>query len=160
MTEQTVNMDMDALLDGTLEDLADAPAWEDYPPGAHLVEVTKIERFMVQNDATKQGMKFHFKAKQTLEATDPEKVVSPDQVATLSFFLVHPSETAVKQGQGQFKEIMAVAAAQYGAAKNSELCEKLVGSEVILVTDLRPEKKDGKATGRNFLQFKGMAFPD
>lgn len=159
MTQENMILDMDALLDGTLEDLADAPEWQEYPPGAHLVEITKIERFKVGDDGTKQGMKFSFKGKQTLEAADPEKVISEGQVTSISFFLVHPNENVVKQGQGQFKEIMAAAAAQYGAAKNSELCEKLTGSEVILVTDLRAEKKDGKLTGRQFLQFKGLAFP-
>ena len=157
MTQETLNLDMDALLDGTLEDLADAPEWKEFPPGAHLVEITEIEQFKV--DDTKKGIKFKFKGKSTLEADDPEKVISEGQVTSISFFLVHPNENTVKQGQGQFKEIMAVAAAQYGADTNRNLMDKLVGSEVILVTDLRAEKKDGKFTGRQFLQFKGMAFP-
>lgn len=159
MSDKQLNLDMDQLLDGTLEDLADAPEWKEYPPGVHLVEITEIEQFSVGDDGTKRGLKFKFKGKQTLEATDPEKVISEGQVTSLSFFLVHPNENVVRQGQGQFKEIMAVAAAQYGAAKNSELIEKLKGSEVLLVTDLRAEKVDGKLTGRQFLQFKGMAFP-
>ena len=37
MTEQTLNLDIDNLLDGTLDDLADAPEFKPFPLGAHKI---------------------------------------------------------------------------------------------------------------------------
>lgn len=158
MSENQIN-ELDALLDTSLEDLADAPVWEDYPPGVHLVVVEAVEQFSVEKknpaDPTKAGVKIKFKGIETVEAQDPEKVIKPDQVTSVSFFLLHPNENVQKGGQGGFKEVMAATAGQYGAAPNRELIDKLVGSTVLIATDLRYSKKDEKS----YFQLKSLTFP-
>ena len=56
MSNDNVDL-LDGLLDATLDDLADAPAWEDYPPGVHRVTIDKIEQFKVEGDKAKDGPK-------------------------------------------------------------------------------------------------------
>ena len=139
MSNEQIDM-LDDLLDATLEDLADAPAWQEYPPGVHRCTVEEVEQFKV-NDEPKAGVKIKLKGIETVEAQDPDKVIEPGQVTSLSFFLKHPNENVQKMGQGGFKEIMTATAAQFGTASNRELMEKLKGAEVLVVTDLRKDKK-------------------
>ena len=153
MSQQQIDL-LDSLLDTSLEDLADAPTWQEYPAGVHRVTVEEVEQFSVDGKEVKAGVKFKFKGIETIEAQDPEKVIEPGQVTSVSFFLVHPTEMVMKSGQGGFKEIMAATAAQFGAASNRELMEKVKGSEVLIVTDLRKDKK----TEREYLQLKGFTF--
>lgn len=143
------------LLDSSLEDLADAPVWQEYPPGVHRCVVEEVEQFNVEKSPEpKAGIKIKFKGIETVEAQDPDKVITPDQVTNVSFFLIHPNENVQKSGQGGFKEIMAATAEQFGAGSNRELMEKLKGAEVLITTDLRKDKK----TDREYLQLKGLAF--
>lgn len=157
MSQQQIDL-LDSLLDTSLEDLADAPTWQEYPPGVHRVIVEEIEQFKVDDDKSKDGpkagIKIKFKGIETVEAQDPEKVITPEQVTFVSFFLLHPNETVRNMGQGGFKEIMAATAAQFGAGTNRELMEKLKGSEVLIATDLRKDKKND----REYLQLKGLSF--
>lgn len=153
MSQNQIDL-LDSLLDSNLEDLADAPTWQEFPPGVHRVIVTEIEQFTVESDKSKAGIKLKLKAIETVEAQDPAKVVAPDQVTSVSFFLLHPNENVQKSGQGGFKEIMAACASQFGAASNRELMEKLKGSEVLVATDLRKDKK----TDKEYLQLKGFTF--
>lgn len=152
MSQNQIDL-LDSLLDSSLEDLADAPAWEDFPPGVHRVVVEEVEQFQVEKEP-KAGIKIKFRGIETVEAQDPDKVIEPDQLASISFFLVHPNETVQQMGQGGFKEIMAATAAQFGAGSNRELMDKLKGSEVLIVTDLRQDKK----SDRKYLQLKGLTF--
>ena len=80
-------------------------------------------------------------------------MISADQVANVSFFLIHPNETVRDMGQGGFKEIMAAAAASFGAGSNRELMEKLTGAEVLIATDLRKDPKSDK----KYLQLKSLS---
>ena len=153
MSDKQIDL-LDNLLDTSLEDLADAPAWQEYPPGVHRVIVEEVEQFKVDGSEPKAGIKFKFKGIETVEAQDPEKVITPDQVASVSFFLIHPNDMVMKSGQGGFKEIMAATAAQFGPGSNRELMEKIKGAEVLIATDLRKDKK----TDREYLQLKGLSF--
>lgn len=152
MSQQQIDL-LDSLLDSSLEDLADAPTWQEYPPGVHRVIVEEIEQFKIENEP-KAGIKIKFKGIETVEAQDPEKVISEGQVTSVSFLLIHPNENVVKMGQGGFKEIMAATAEQFGAGSNRELMEKLKGAEVLIATDLRKDKKND----REYLQLKGLSF--
>jgi hypothetical protein len=154
MSQQQIDL-LDSLLDSSLEDLADAPTWQEFPPGVHRCIVEDVEQFKVEkSDEPKAGIKIKFKGIETVEAQDPAKVIEPNQVTTVSFFLIHPNENVMKSGQGGFKEIMAATAEQFGTGSNRELMEKLKGSEVLITTDLRKDKK----TDREYLQLKGLAF--
>src|SRR5262245_50427887 len=73
---------LDSLLDSNLEDLADAPTWQEYPAGVHRVTVTEVEQFKVEGNEPKAGIKIKFKGIETIEAQDPEKVITPEQVTS------------------------------------------------------------------------------
>lgn len=153
MSQQQIDL-LDSLLDSSLEDLADAPTWQEFPPGVHRCIVEDVEQFKVDGNERKAGIKFKFKGLETVEAQDPNKVIEPGQVTSVSFFLIHPNDMVMKSGQGGFKEVMAATAEQFGAAPNRELMEKIKGAEVLIATDLRKDKK----TDREYLQLKGLSF--
>lgn len=147
MTEQTLNLDIDSLLDGTLDDLADAPEFKPYPIGAHKV-VIKWETKQL-DDKKLQGKKntlvmMHMKAMETVEtAAGSDEVCSPGQEETISFFLVHHSSPkAMEIGQGAFKEVMKSLAGHYGSKSNRELMADSEGAEVLVTTGLRKDKND------------------
>ncbi len=146
MTEN-LNLDIDALLDGTLDDLADAPEFKPYPVGAHKV-VIKWENKQL-DDKKMAGKKntlvtLKMQAIETVEtAAGSDEVCSPGQEENIGFFLVHHSSPkAMEIGQGAFKEIMKSLAAHYGAKSNRELMADSEGAEVLVTTGLRKDKND------------------
>lgn len=154
MSNENLIQDLDALLDGTLDDLADAPEFAPFPPGVHRVTM-KWERKKI--DDAREGYAINFKAIETVEAQDPEKVVSAGQTDGTMFFLKHTNPDVAKRNQGQFKDVLRSLAEHYGTdKKNSELIELSNDAEVLIVTELREEKKEGKKTGRMFMQLKAL----
>ena len=147
MTEQTLNLDIDNLLDGTLDDLADAPEFKPFPIGAHKI-VMKWETKQM-DDKKLQGKKntivtLKMKALETIETpAGSEEVCSPGQEENIGFFLVHHSSPkAMEIGQGAFKEIMKSLAAHYGAKSNRELMADSEGAEALVTTGHRKDKTD------------------
>ena len=147
MTEQTLNLDIDNLLDGTLDDLADAPEFKPYPLGAHKI-VMKWETKQL-DDKKMAGKKntmvsLKMKALETVETpAGSDEVCSPGQEENIGFFLVHHSSPkAMEIGQGAFKEIMKSLAAHYGAKSNRELMADSEGAEALVTTGHRTDKTD------------------
>ena len=145
MNAQT-EFNIDTLLDGTLDDLADMPEFKPFPPGAHKVTIVSWTQKSLDDkkDASKKNvmMEMKIKAIETVEsATGSDEVASPGQEENLSFFLVHHSSPqAMELGQGQFKEIMKALAANFGAKSNRELMADSTGAEVLVTTGLRKDK--------------------
>ena len=147
MTEQTLNLDIDSLLDGTLDDLADAPEFKPFPIGAHRI-VMKWEAKQL-DDKKETGKKntivtLKMKALETVETpAGSDEVCSPGQEENIGFFLVHHSSPkAMEIGQGGFKEIMKSLAAHYGAKSNRELMAESEGAEALVTTGHRKDKTD------------------
>ena len=137
-----INMDVDALLDGTLDDLADMPEFKPFPIGSHRaiisMEVKKIGDF--------PAVELTLKAIETIElpAGSEEAPLNKDDSTNLAFFLKHSNPKVAEMGQGQFKEIMKVAAAKFGAKSNRELIEECKGVEALIVTGQRKNKEKTK----------------
>lgn len=147
MTEANLNLDIDSLLDGTLDDLADAPEFKPYPIGAHKVIINWETKQL--DDKKLSGKKntivtLKMKAVETVEtAAGSDEVCSPGQEENIGFFLVHHSSPkAMEIGQGGFKEIMKSLAAHYGAKSNRDLMADSQGAEVLVTTGLRKDKQD------------------
>ncbi len=147
MTNENLNLDIDSLLDGTLDDLADAPEFKPFPIGAHKI-VMKWETKQL-DDKKEQGKKntlvtLKMKALETIETpAGSDEVCSPGQEENIGFFLVHHSSPkAMEIGQGAFKEIMKSLAAHYGAKSNRELMADSEGAEALVTTGLRADKAD------------------
>lgn len=146
MTTDNINYDIDSLLDGTLDDLADVPEFKPFPVGAHRVTIVSWTQKTMDDkkDSSKKNvmMEMKLKAIETVEtAAGSDEVCSPGQEENLSFFLVHHSSPqAMEIGQGSFKEIMKALATNFGAKSNRELIADSTGAEVLITTSLRKDK--------------------
>jgi hypothetical protein len=136
---------MDALLDGTLDDLADIPEIRVYPVGAHKVIINWELNATLNNVFNERGkessglkkfVKLSCKAVETVElpadSTDTplEPGVPMQQLYDLS------NEYA----QGAFKNVMKALAQHYGAKSNRQLIEESQGAEVIITIKHRKDK--------------------
>lgn len=152
MTTENLNLDIDSLLDGTLDDLADAPEFKPYPLGVHKVVITwKTEQLDDKKMTGPDGkpkkntlISLTMKALETIETpAGSEEVCSPGQEENIGFFLVHHSSPkAMEIGQGAFKEVMKSLAGHYGPKSNRELMAESAGAEVLVTTGLRTDKTD------------------
>ena len=147
MTTENLNLDIDSLLDGTLDDLADAPEFKPFPLGVHKIIMNWETKQL--DDKKESGKKntlvtLKMKAMETIETpAGSEEVCSPGQEENIGFFLVHHSSPkAMEIGQGAFKEIMKSLAGHYGAKSNRELMAESAGAEALVTTGHRTDKQD------------------
>jgi len=133
MSEQ---VNIDSLLDGTLDDLADVPEFKNFPNGAHRATVT-FERKEVNKHPS---VEVKLTAMETVELTNPTDDTPLEKGATASVLYMLDNDL----GQGKFKEIMKAFAAVHGNKKLTELMEESQNSEVLVVTSQRPNKEKTK----------------
>jgi len=134
--------DIDTLLDGTLDDLADVPEFKPFPVGTHKCSI-KWEIKEVNKNKTPI---MHIKAIETVELSEPESetnqpVKNGDTTNVMYSFKKKDGEPN-ELGQGQFKEIMKSLAAHYGAKSNRELMDESTGAEVLITTKVRTNSQD------------------
>jgi len=139
-TDTSADFDMDALLDGTLDDLADMPEFKPYNPGLHRCAVSitqkKVNDFPVFEVALKN--------KETVEPAAGEDPVAEGAETSCMYFMKHSNPKVAELGQGKFKMILAAAAVHFGAKSNRELINDINGSEAIVATGLRDNKEKTK----------------
>lgn len=144
-------VDIDALLDGTLDDLADVPEFKNYPAGVHKVKISwdLAKEVSDGKGGKKKVVGLNMTGIETVElpAGSEDAPITEGQVANVMFDLKN------EYGQGQFKEIMKSLAAHYGAKSNRELAKESEGAEVLVTTDLR----DNKDKTKKFLQVVALA---
>lgn len=142
--KKPINMDVDSLLDGTLDDLADIPEFKLYPVGVHRVTIG----FSIKNVADKKqpdAVEVGFKGLETVELANPteDTPISAGQTAAILCFLKHEKPTVAEFGQGKYKEIMAAMAMKFGEGKtNRELMEEAQGAECLISIGIRYKKGD------------------
>lgn len=134
MANDTQEFNIDSLLDGTLDDLADMPEFKPYPAGLHSVLVTLEYKIVNKHPSYELKMK----AEETLELVDSSETP-----------LVKGAETSVlymldnEMGQGQFKKILSAAAAKFGAKSNRDLIAEFkspVACKVVTKTRANKDK--------------------
>lgn len=145
---------MDALLDGTLDDLADIPEFRQYPVGAHKILMTWNLEYTIPNvfnekDKESSGLKrfvaLEGKALETVElpAGSTDTPLEAGTAFRQTFDLTN------EYAQGAFKAIMKSLAQHYGAKSNRELIQESQGAEVVIAIKHRKDKKkkndDGSA---------------
>lgn len=143
MNTKTLNTDIDSLLDGTLDDLADMPEFKPFPVGTHKVKVG-LEIKDVDSQGKKcKAVELTLTAIETVElaAGSEEPPLSPGDSTNLLYFLTHPNPKTAELGQGQFKELMKSMAEHFGAKSNRELIEEANGAECLVVTGKRFKDK-------------------
>lgn len=129
--------DINSILDGTLDDLADMPEFKPFPAGTHIILGTLIDK-TAKKDQVGGHPCFEFKmvAQETVELAD----------ATTTEPLVKGAETNVlfmldnEMGQGQFKALLAGVATKFGPAPNRELAAQVKNLEMLVVTKTRQNK--------------------
>ena len=134
-TENTQEFNIDSLLDGTLDDLADLPEFRPYPAGTYRL------RFSVEADKKLKQIYFaKLKVLETVELTDASE--TPVEAG---------AETSVRYdlsnqfGQGNFKKLMSSVAEHYGSKSMRELLEEVRNPvEAVAVVKQNVNKKDGK----------------
>ena len=131
------NFDIDAMLDGTLDDLADLPEFKPFPVGTHAVVLTIVDKTAAKDRVNNHpGFEVKMKAVETLELanSDDTPLVAGAETSVL-YLLDNPI------GQGSFKKLLASAAEHFGSKSNRELIADLQGATVAVVTRQRQNKE-------------------
>jgi hypothetical protein len=123
---------MDSLLDGTLDDLADAPEFKPFPAGVHKVTL-KIEQKKI---GTHPAFEVSMTAVETIELADATNETPLVKGATTSVAYMMDMEL----GQGNFKKILASLSAHFGTKSNRELIADAQNLECLVVTKVRMNK--------------------
>src|SRR5574343_308953 len=138
-TQENLNFEeLNSLLDGTLDDLADLPEWKPFPAGAHKGKIVSWSQKAFEDKKlpgkTNIAMILKIQALETVEPADPTDLANPGQEVEFSYFLKHhSSEKAVEIGQGGFKKVMAALADYYKSNVPRELMEKYTGAEILVI---------------------------
>jgi len=125
-------INMDSLLDGTLDDLADMPEYKPYPAGTHDAVMT-IEQKMINNHPS---FIVHLKAVETVELANPQEDTPLEKDASTDVSYMMDNE----MGQGGFKELLKVAAEKFGSKSNRDLIADMQNATVRITTKVRANK--------------------
>ena len=138
------NMNLDSLLDATLDDLADLPEFAIFHPGAHRVSV----EFSVKEINKKPAVEMKMKLLETLELADPDQVPqAPGTETSIAFMLEN------EFGQGNLKKIMAPLAEAFGTSSLRDTMNAAKGTECNVVSSTRADKLD---KDRLYMQIKSL----
>lgn len=131
------NFDIDAMLDGTLDDLADLPEFKPFPVGTHAVVLTIVDKTAAKDRVNNHpGFEVKMKAVETLElANSDDTPLAAGAETSVLYLLDNPI------GQGSFKKLLASAAEHFGSKSNRELIADLQGATVAVVTRQRQNKE-------------------
>jgi len=131
-----IEQDIDALMDGTLDDMADLPEFRPFPVGTYSAQ------FSILNDPKKSKLVYFVKLKvlETVELADateaPLEVGAEAQVRY---------DLSNEYGQGAFKKLLKVLADHFGAKSNRELVAEAANPiDVVVVTKHNVNKKNGQ----------------
>lgn len=149
--------EVDDLLDGTLDDLADMPEFVVPHAGSYIADIVAFERKEINE---KVGVELKLRFKELLEAADPSEVEESPQTmpieASTMFFFYNDDGTKNELGQGQFKNIVAAMKEAVGGSTNSEVMANSVGAEVAVTTTVRVHKEDKKKALKEQRRYMGI----
>lgn len=137
-----MSISIDELLDAQLDDLADLPEFKTYPVGSHRCTL----KFEIKEigDAKIPSIELNLVAVETVQLaneTEDAPLAAGDKTSVL-YMLKKKDGTPNEIAQGQFKEVMKYLAATYGALSNRDLMAAADGSEALVTTKLRADKRD------------------
>ena len=132
--QSNLNIDIDSLLDGTLDDLADLPEFKPFPAGA--------TRAIISWDTSKKingvpAIQCNLKGIETVElANESDTPIQAGDETSVLF------QMDSEFGQGKFKNLIAALKPVFGGNTNRETIEASQNGEVVVVTTIRKDKKD------------------
>ena len=125
--------EIDALLDSTLDDLADLPEFKNFNPGVHRVLVT----LSLKEVNKKNVIELSMKGLETLELVTPtDEPIKEGDSSSIIFMLDN------EFGVGNFKKLATPIAEALGTTTNRETIEQCDDLECLIVTSLRVDKND------------------
>ena len=126
------DINLDSLLDSSIDDLADLPEFQVYPNGSHKVIVNFESKEVNKHPCVEMKMK----AVETIELANPasDTPLEPGTESSVLFMLDN------EFGQGKFKAIMKTFAEATGTQKISEAMEAAQGMEVTVICKVRQNK--------------------
>lgn len=137
MTNTNTNYaDIDSILDGTLDDLADMPEFKLFPEGAHKVLIT-LEASAISKKMKKPCVEASLVYVETIELAEPE-AVAPKAGDTCNSLYMLDNEF----GQGGLKKLLESLQAALGTTVNRATVDACKSIEVIVLTVLQKDKKD------------------
>lgn len=131
------DLNIDSLLDSTLDDIADLPEFKNFPPGAHKALATLSIKEINKNTAVELAFKY-IEPVQLDEGVD--EADTPKEGDSCSTMFMMNNEF----GQGAFKACAAPLAEGLGilGSSNRDIIEAVTDVEVLIVTSLRADKND------------------
>lgn len=93
------DFNMDAMLDGVLDDLADAPEFRPFPAGTHKVTITILQKKIGTHPAFEVGMK----AIETIELSNSEDTPLTAGATSSTAYMMD-----MEIGKGNFKKILPI----------------------------------------------------
>jgi len=138
---------MNALLDQTLDDIADLPEFKAYPPGVHKILFT-FDTKEVNGHPCVEGA---CKMIETLELAEPTRDVAPTPGAVASVLYHLDNEF----GAGAFKLIAAPIGEMLGTRSNREIVEQTKNLECVIVTAYKANKEDKE---KPYMNIKELMF--
>lgn len=129
-----MSLDLDSILDSSIDDLADLPEFGIYPSGVHKVIINWDSKEVNKHPC----MELKMKMVETVELANPaaDQPVAAGTESSSLFMLDN------EFGQGSFKTIIKALAAATGTSRISEAVEASNGMEVDVVVVTKPDKKD------------------
>jgi hypothetical protein len=125
------NVNLDALLDSNLDDLADLPEFGCFPNGTHKVTM-KLEPKEVNS---KSCIELSMTLIETVEQSDPAaEPCKPGFSGNVLFMLDN------EFGQGKLKKFLKPLASHFGVTNFREISERLAGEEFTVVTKTTQNK--------------------
>ena len=122
---------LDSLLEGSIDDLADLPEFAVFPNGVHRVRIKWESKEVNKHPALELKMTL-IETVEMANAADP--VLAAGAESSVLYMLDN------EFGQGKMKEIMKTLSAATGTAKSKETMEASNGMEVQVVTKVRQNK--------------------
>lgn len=143
--------DMDSLLDGTLDDLADMPTFKPFCAGAHMLKLSFNAKDKINDIPTVKVKLVHIS---TEEKSDEDVAPTPGDETEVAYMLQKKDASTGKMvanelAQGQFKQLLAELKTGLNlpdGTSNRAVMEAAEGLEALCITQVRKGKAD-KDTG-------------
>jgi len=137
----TANTDLDTLLDGTLDDLADLPVFEPYPAGAHRVRISFEEKVINKKPAVELKL-VGISTEELAEPGEGDEPIKVGQETQVLYIMKKDDGTPNEVSQGKFKEvIMKPLIEATGQTKLRDAMLAAKDMEVLVVTKKRLNKQ-------------------
>ena len=147
-------LDIDSLLDATLDDLADVPEFKPFPAGTHHCTLSLSSKVI----ADKPAVEWKLTAVETMELVDPTGTpVKAGDTCSGAFMFVQKDGKPNELAQGQFKELMRPLQAHFGTPTNRLTMEAAEGCAVAVTMTQREGKKGSTSEGKFFPVIEALA---